>query len=469
MTDLADLTATELLSLFASKEATPADAVQACLDRIDAVDSRLNAILVNLGPQALAAAEESAARWADGTARPLEGIPFGLKDIIATEGVPTTGGSALFTDNVPGTDAALAARLKAAGGILLAKLHTFEFACGGAENRTFGPCRNPWNTAHTTGGSSSGSGAAVAAGEVPLAIGTDTGGSIRIPAAYCGITGLKPTYGRVPRHGVMGLSWTLDHAGPMTRSVADAALMLGVIAGHDLRDSYSSRRPVPDYSESLAASVAGLVLGRPRGWFEDPGAIQPAILAAVDAAAAAYEALGVPVVDVELPDIDLWDIAAWSVCYPETLSYHQHHVYDVENRDAMGAGMLAASPYVHAVDYLRALRYRPIAQGQLETAMAGVSALIVPGASSVAPPLAEISTTEDSAGWLIKATRVMIPFNYTGNPALSLPSGVADGLPTSVQLVGRPHDEATLFALGSAFQSATGHHLARPALRTAAG
>jgi aspartyl-tRNA(Asn)/glutamyl-tRNA(Gln) amidotransferase subunit A len=354
----------------------------------------------------------------------------------------------------------LAARLKDAGGILLAKLHTFEFACGGAENRTFGPCHNPWNVAHTTGGSSSGSGAAVAAGEVPLAIGTDTGGSIRIPAAYCGITGLKPTYGRVPRHGVMGLSWTLDHAGPMTRSVADAALMLGVIAGHDPRDPTSSTRAVPDYRAVIGASIDGMVLGRPGGWFED--VVQPAMVEALDAAVASFEALGVPVVDVELPDVHLWDVAAWSVMYPETLSYHQHHVHDIASRDAMGAGMLAASPYVHAVDYLRALRYRRIAQGQLQEAMRDVSALIVPGASSVAPPLDAISSTDGSAEWLLHATRTSLPFNYTGNPGLCLPSGLADGLPTSVQLVGRPHDESTLFALGSAFQRTTDHHLARP-------
>lgn len=466
MSDLADLTATELLDLFATGRATPVDAVRSCVDRIEAVDERLNAVLVNLGDIALVEAEASAVRWAAGTARPLEGIPFGLKDIIATEGVTTTGGSALFRDNVPAEDAALTSRLKAAGGLLLAKLHTFEFACGGAENRTFGPCHNPWNLDHTTGGSSSGSGAAVASGEVPLAIGTDTGGSIRIPAAYCGITGIKATYGRVPRHGVMGLSWTLDHAGPMTRSVADAALMLGIVAGRDPRDPTSSARPVPDYSASIGAPVDGMVLGRPRGWFED--VIQQEMLDALEAAIAEFTKLGVTVVDVELPDVHLWDVAAWSVMYPETLSYHQHHVHDVESRDAMGAGMVAASPYVHAVDYLRGLRYRRIAQGQLEEAMRGVSALIVPGASSVAPPLQSISSTDDSAQWLLSATRTSLPFNYTGNPGLCLPSGFAGGLPTSIQLVGRPHDESTLFSLGSAFQRVTEFHLARPALLSAA-
>jgi aspartyl-tRNA(Asn)/glutamyl-tRNA(Gln) amidotransferase subunit A len=466
MTDLADITATELLARFAAGTATPVEAVQACLDRIDAADGDLNAVLCNLGEQALLDAEISATKWAAGTARPLEGVPFGLKDIIATEGVKTTGGSALFRDHVPGTDAALASRLKAAGGILLAKLHTFEFACGGAQNLTFGPCSNPWDISRTTGGSSSGSGAAVAAGEVTLAIGTDTGGSIRIPAAYCGITGIKATYGRVPRHGVMGLSWTLDHAGPMTRSVADAALMLGVIAGHDSRDAYSSRRPVPDYASSIGAPIEGMVIGRPVGWYT--GLADDATLTGVEAAVAQFAELGARIVDVELPDVDLWEVAAWSVMYPEALSYHQAHVYDVENRDPMGAGMLAASPYVHAVDYLRAQRYRRIAQGQLAHAMQGVDVLIAPGAGSVAPTLDAISSTEDSAQWLADAVRTSIPFNYTGSPALCMPSGFADGLPTSVQLVGHPHDESTLFTLGSAFQLATDHHRARPELFIAA-
>jgi len=462
MSDMADLTATELLGLFAAGSASPVDAVQACIRRIGAVDDQLNAVLVLLADDALASARESERRWRDGTARPLEGVPYGLKDIIATAGVPTTGGSALYRANVPDTDAALAARLAEAGGVRLAKLHTFEFASGGADNRTFGPCRNPWDTSRTTGGSSSGSGAAVAAGEVPLAIGTDTGGSIRIPAAYCGITGLKPTFGRVPRHGVMGLSWTLDHAGPMVRSVADAALMLGVIAGRDPRDPTSSARPVPDYVPALAASARGMVLGRPRGWFEDK--LQPEVAEAFERSVGELVAGGMTVVDVELPDVELWDVAGWSVMYPEALSLHGGHMHDIESRDAMHAGMLTTAPFVQASDYLLGLRYRRIAQEQLETAMQGVAALVTPAAISVAPPLGAISSTGDSADWLLDATRPSMPFNYTGNPALCLPAGLVDGLPVSVQLVGRPHDESTLFTLGAAYQATTDHHTVRPGL-----
>jgi aspartyl-tRNA(Asn)/glutamyl-tRNA(Gln) amidotransferase subunit A len=469
MTELWELTATDLLAAYRAGEASPIEATHSCLDRIDQLDGTLNAVLTLLADSALAQAAESANHWRSGVPRLLEGVPYGLKDIIDTDGVRTTGGSALYRENVPKADAALAARLDAAGGVRLAKLHTFEFACGGAENKTFGRCLNPWDTTRTTGGSSSGSGAAVASGEMPLAIGTDTGGSIRIPAAYCGITGLKPTYGRVPRDGVMGLSWTLDHAGPMARSVRDTAVMLEAIAGFHPGDQNSSRRPVPAYSRVLPADLRGVRLGRPRGWFED--SLSPETAAAFEQAIGELTELGARVVDVSLAEVDLWETAALAVMYPETLSYHQHHVYDVENRDPMGAGLLADAPYIPAVDYLRSLRYRRIAQGQLEVAMKGTDALITPSVCEVAPELDAIADTQGSAAWLATVMRNSIPFNLTGSPALCLPAcpsgGATAGLPTSIQLVGRPHDESTLFAIGSSYQQATDHHIRMPELQAA--
>jgi len=462
MSGLADCTVEELLSRFAEGSATPSEALASCLERVAAVDDDINAVLEPTLEQASAAAEVSDRRWADGTQRRLEGVPFGVKDLIATEGIRTTGGSALFRDNVPGYDAAVVERLTSAGAVMVAKLQTMELACGGAENRTFGTSRNPWNRERTTGGTSSGSGAAVSAGELPFAIGTDTGGSIRIPAAYCGATGLKPTYGRVPRHGVMGLSWTLDHVGPITRTVEDAAHVLAAVAGRDDRDPTSSHRAVPDYRPAMGAPVEGLRVGRPRGWFEE--IMEPIVADAFDRAVDEVAAMGVTVVDVDLPDVDIWDVASWTIVYTEALSYHQEYMYDVENRDAMLAGMLACSPYVHAVDYARALRYRRVAQGQLERAMEGLAALVVPGAISTAPPLGDVSGTEESALWMLAATRTTLPFNFTGSPGLCVPAGLAGNLPTSLQFVGRPHDEATLFTLGSAFQRSTRHHLDRPAL-----
>jgi len=467
MSTLADLTASELLERYAEGSASPVEAVQDCIDRIGEVDGRLNAVLLLLEDSAAEAARESERRWRDGTARPLEGVPYGLKDIVATAGITTSGGSALFVESVPTRDAALAARLAAAGGVPLAKLHTFEFACGGADNRTFGPCRNPWDLERTTGGSSSGSGAAVAAREMPLAIGTDTGGSIRIPAAYCGITGLKATFGRVPRDGVMGLSWSLDHAGPMTRSAEDAARMLAVIAGWHAGDPTSSGRPVPDYVEATTKPVTGMRLGRPRGWFEDP--MHPMVAQAFERSLAELGDLGIEIVDVELPDIEMVQTAAWTIIYAEMLSLHAPHAHLIEERDAMGAGLLAAGPYVHASDYLAALRYRTVFQRQLAAAMAGVDALVVPSTTTIAPRLdgmlADLGDTQ--VDWLLVASRTQVPFNYSGSPGLCLPIGTVDGLPASLQLVGHPHDEASLFTLGAAYQRATGHHLAAPPLESA--
>jgi aspartyl-tRNA(Asn)/glutamyl-tRNA(Gln) amidotransferase subunit A len=464
MSSLADSSAIELLALYASGEASPLEAVQDCLARMDDVEPSINAVLTTLAEQATRAAVQSEKRWRDGNPRPMEGVPYGLKDIISTRGILSTGGSSLYKDNVPNEDAVLAERLAGAGGILLAKLHTFEFACGGAVNKTFGIARNPWDTERTTGGSSSGSGGAVSSGEVPLAIGTDTGGSIRIPCAYNGITGIKPTFGRVPRHGVMGLSWTLDHAGPMTRTVEDAALMLGVIAGRDPKDPTSFDVPVADYVAAASAPIEGMRVARARGWLED--VIHPALLANFEDAMATLVDEGVEVVDVEIPNIDLAATAAWTVMHAEMLSLHAGHFDKIEDRDEMGAGLLAAAPFVSAYDYLAGLRFRPLFQKELESAMAGCDALATPTTVSVAPRLDDMlaDVGDQKVDWLLAALRTNIPFNFTGSPALVLPMGLVDGMPTSLQLVGRPFDEATLFALGSTFQEATEHHLLRPPL-----
>ncbi|TNC25147.1 amidase [Amycolatopsis alkalitolerans] len=469
MSDLADLTATELLAAFAAGTATPSEATAACLARIEATDPAVNSIITLLAESALVRAAESDARWRDGTARPLEGVPYGLKDIVATAGIPTTGGSALYRDYVPGTDAVLAARLAEAGGVLLAKLATFEFACGGAVNKTFGPTLNPWDHRRTTGGSSSGSGAAVALGQVPLAIGTDTGGSIRIPSSFCGITGIKATYGRVPRHGVMGLSWTMDHAGPMTRSVADAALMLDVIAGPDPLDPTALPAEEAPFTSALGQDVGGMRVARNRTFLE--AEMHPAVAAEYETALGELTALGVEIVDVELPTFDLAAVAGWWIIYAEMLSLHEEHVSKIEDRDEMGASLLGAAPFVSAADYLRALRLRPLFQRELDDAMAGCAALVTPAMTAL-PPLIAPEMTSDlgdrEVPWLDAACRVSVPFNLTGSPALVVPSGEVDGLPVSVQFVGRPRDEATLFALGGAYQAATAHHLRRPALPAAA-
>ena len=261
---LADLTASELLELYRRGEASPVEAVESCLGRIQRLDQAVGAVLTLLVERALSQAEESARRWRTGEARALEGVPYGLKDIIATKGIRSTGGSPLYTEYVPTQSATLAERLEDAGGVLVAKLNTFEFAAG--SNAT---SSNPWNLEHWPAGSSSGSTVAVAAHELPLAIGTDTGGSIAIPAAFCGVVGLKPTFGRIPRSGIMPLSWTLDHAGPLTRSTLDAALALKVMAGADARDPTSASAPVDDYVGNIDAGLHTICIGVPTDWFFD--------------------------------------------------------------------------------------------------------------------------------------------------------------------------------------------------------
>jgi aspartyl-tRNA(Asn)/glutamyl-tRNA(Gln) amidotransferase subunit A len=462
--DLADCTASELLGLYAAGEASPVEAVEAMLSRIDQVEPEINAVLTNLGEPALAQARESADRWAAGEAKSLDGVPFGLKDIIATEGVLTTGGSALYEDWVPSEGASLSDRMFDAGGILLAKLQTYEFACGGSFNKTFGIVRNPWDTERTTGGSSSGSAAAVAACEMPIAIGTDTGGSVRIPAAWCGTTGLMATFGRVPRHGVMGLSWTLDHAGPLTRSVADAAITLGVIAGHDHRDPTSSKRPVDDYLAACDSPVSGLRVGVPTNWFTEK--VHPAVQAAFETSLEGLEAAGLVLVPVDLPTFDLVEIVGWTIMHGEMSSLHEGALHTLENRDAACADFYAFSPFVSASDYLKAMRVRPLIQKDVEVAFANCDVIATPGAPSIAPLLADMmcDVGDELIPWLDAAPRMTLPFNVTGNPALTVPAGFVDGLPVSLQLAGRPYDEATILAVGAAYERVAGHHLAVPVL-----
>ncbi|MCI0678373.1 MAG: amidase, partial [Actinobacteria bacterium] len=254
----------EFLREFADRTVSPVEALVSVLGRIDRLEPKVGAILTLCWEQALESARESERRWMSGQARRLEGVPYGLKDIIETSGIRTTGGSRMYESHVPSRDAAVARRLREAGGILVAKLQTFEFASGANAVTS-----NPWDLERTAAGSSSGSGAAVAARELPLAIGTDTGGSVAIPASFVGITGLKPTYGRVPRSGVFPLSWTLDHICPMTRSAEDAAIVMEVISGQDPDDPSSGRSRVPEYRKHLYIDLSTVTVGVPSDWFFD--------------------------------------------------------------------------------------------------------------------------------------------------------------------------------------------------------
>jgi aspartyl-tRNA(Asn)/glutamyl-tRNA(Gln) amidotransferase subunit A len=415
------------------------------------------------------AAAESAHRWAARTARPLEGVPFAVKEIVDVAGSAVTCGSLLTGDRVATTDATVVARLRAAGAVPVAMTATTEFACGLPQGRRHPAVQNPWRAGRWTGGSSTGSAAAVAARVVPFALGTDTGGSVRVPSSLCGLTGLKPTHGLVPRTGVATLSWTLDHVGPLARSAADVAAVLAVLAGPDGTDptAVEDRTACGPADVADHAWLAGRRVGRVRGWFEQR--CDAAVVAAADAAVDVLRSAGAVVVDVDLPVAERAYTDALVVLSCELLATQEAALDRLEDYDSGTRKRLARGATASAADYLRALRGRPVAQLAVQRAMdlAGVDVLLTPGVGATAPRLDDL--TVDVDGQRVPLQEVLprntSPFNLTGNPALVLPAGRgADGLPVAVQLVGRPFDDALLLGLGVAFQRLTEHHLATPDL-----
>jgi aspartyl-tRNA(Asn)/glutamyl-tRNA(Gln) amidotransferase subunit A len=462
LTQLADLGVAELLDAYRTRQASPLEAVESCLDRIGRLDENVQAVLTLLPDAALSAATDSTERWMRGDARPLEGVPYGLKDIIATEGIRTTGGSAVYADWVPPENATLVDRLEEAGAALVAKLYTFEFA-GGANATT---C-NPWDLERTAAGSSSGSAAAVAARELPIAIGTDTGGSIAIPAAFVGITGLKATYGRVPRTGVMPLSWTLDHVGPMTRSAIDAAISLQVMAGYDRKDPNSIDVPVHDYLESIDDGVRGMRIGVPKDWFFD--VCDPEIAAATHEAVRELERAGAIISEFELPSTKQVQLHAieLTVVYAEMSSLHSPTFSELDKYGPEYQKLLTRGQFVHAADYLHCLRARHLVQLDFERAFKDLDVAIVPGCVCIAPRhdhmVAKIGDSELPLLDVISRTTAV--FNIVGMPTLTIPSGLdREGLPMGIAVVARPFDEATMFRVAHAYQQLTDHHRITPAL-----
>ena len=460
MTDLADLSVDELLGLFAARSASPTEALDACLGRIARLDDEVGAVITLLVERATTQARESTQRWLDGTARALEGIPFGLKDIIETAGIRTTGGSPMYEAYVPDQSATLAERLEGAGGVLVAKLNTFEFASG--SNAT---TSNPWDLSRWPAGSSSGSAAVVAAHELPLSVGTDTGGSIAIPAAFCGIVGLKATYGRVPRSGVFPLSWTLDHAGPMTRSAIDAAHALGVMAGWDPRDPTSGRAPVDDYAGSLRTSVEGMRIGVPTEWFWDECA--PEVEEATRAAISLLAEHGATVTEFELPstrEVQLHAIEL-TIVYAEIASLHEPTFARLAEYGPEFQRLLTRAQFTSAVDYLKALRARHLVQLDFERVFEQNDAVIVPGGVCVSPKhdhlVARMGDEEKSLIDVVsRPTAVM---DIVGLPAITIPCGFDDeGLPLGMQIASRPYDELACLSVAHAYQQLTDFHTRLP-------
>ncbi|HEY7437558.1 MAG TPA: amidase [Methylomirabilota bacterium] len=460
----------ELARLVATKAVSPVEVVQAHLDRITALDGRLRSYITVMGDSAREAAKAAeAAVMAREPLGPLHGVPVGLKDLYCTKGVKTTGGSRILGDWVPAEDATVVTRLTAAGSITLGKLNMHEFAYGPEGlNAHYGTAWNPWDpvTHRICGGSSSGSGAAVAAGLCPGALGSDTGGSIRIPSALCGLTGIKPTYGRVSRAGVLPLAWSLDHVGPMCRSAADCALMLGAIAGYDPRDPSTSALPVPDYAAALTGQVKGLRIGLLRQFFlETAGAPERH---AVEAAVETLEGLGASVQDVRLEQMRYAAGVAAAVISVESYAYHEawlktrgaEYGPDVRERLLVGA-------FVSGADYLKGQRVRRLLRDEVDQALGGVDVLIAP---TVPIAATEVGVREVDVNGRREAVRPSLirytrPFNASGHPAASVPCGfTADGLPIAMQVIGRSFDEATVLRVADAYQRVTDWHTCRPRL-----
>jgi aspartyl-tRNA(Asn)/glutamyl-tRNA(Gln) amidotransferase subunit A len=379
-----------------------------------------------------------------------------VKDLIQTRGIRTTAGSTILKDWVPTEDATVVRRLAEAGAILLGKLQLHEFAFGPTGvNPHYGTPKNPWDLTRMPGGSSSGSGVAVGARLAAAALGTDTGGSVRIPASLCGIVGIKATYGRVSRAGVLPLAWSLDHIGPMTRTVTDAALLLGVLAGKDPADPSTVALPVPDYRQAMRGEVRGLRLGLPREIFFRH--VDPVVEAAVRGAARALEGQGATVAEVSLPGMQEATSATFAIIAAESMAYHGPMLR--RHGAAYGADVrtrLLAGQYVLATQYVNAQRVRQVIRAELDAALQGIDALLLPTTPIPAPRIEEREATvdgitQDVRAWLTRCTR---PFNLTGHPVLSLPCGLTPaGLPVGLQLVGRMFDEATLFRIGAVYEA----------------
>jgi len=437
---------------------------QHCLARIAALDPSLHAFVLLTKERALADADRADRELKAGVDRgPMHGIPYALKDIYATAGIPTTCHSKLLLDNVPAEDCVVEAKLKSGGGVLLGKLATHEFAIGGPSfDLPFPPARNPWNRDHFTGGSSSGSGAAVAAGLVRIAMGSDTGGSIRGPAFYCGTVGLKPTYGLVSRRGVFPLSYTLDHCGPLTWSVEDAALTMQVIAGYDALDPASADLAVPDFTSGIGRDLAGLKLAYPRSFFATQEDITAEVLASLDASAQQFAKLGAKVEEIELPDFELFSACGRVILIAEAYAIHEKNLLTRPldyARYTYQRMMVGAT--VSAADLTQALRLRRELSTVINQRILGTyDAIITANGLTPAPRLDEFPADVPP-----KMTLQTMPFNVTGNPTLALPTKLSkNGLPLGLQIVGRAFDEPTVLRIGAAFEAASGWIYMRPAV-----
>jgi aspartyl-tRNA(Asn)/glutamyl-tRNA(Gln) amidotransferase subunit A len=457
----------ELGRLLRKRELSTVELVQAFLERIEALDPSLSAYITVCSSEALHAARRCDLELAGQDCGPLHGIPVALKDLFDTRGIRTTAGSKILGDRIPDDDADTVARLRAAGAVIIGKCNMHEFAYGATtDNPYYGTARNPWALEYIPGGSSGGSAAAVAAGLCSAATGNDTGGSIRLPAALCGVVGLKPTFGRVSCRGLIGPGGELDSPGPMARSVHDVALMLEAMAGWDPRDPISVRRPVPEYSEHLSGDIRGVRIAL------DPAyalsGISPDVRSAFTAALDTLKGLGAEVIEVKLPSVDDAVSAALAILMSESSAFHAENLrirpqdYGPDVRDRLQRGFA-----IPGIDYARAQRTRRVMARDLELLFDRVDLLATPTTAISAPAIGQeqLVVDEQEMPAVVALTRYTRLFNLTGLPAISVPCGFSsEQLPIGLQLIGAAFDEVGVLRVAHAYEQATAWHERRPSL-----
>jgi aspartyl-tRNA(Asn)/glutamyl-tRNA(Gln) amidotransferase subunit A len=466
--DLHYLTISEAATLLESKQLSPVELVAAHLERIEQTDERLNSFITLLADEATAAAKDAETEIQHGDYRgQLHGIPIGLKDLYYTKGIRTTVGSKIMRDFVPDYDAAVAERFHDAGAILMGKLQMHEFALGAtSENPHHGPACNPWDTTRITGGSSGGSGSAVAAGQCMAALGSDTGGSVRIPASACGIVGHKPTFGRISRVGVFPLANSLDTVGPMTRTVGDAAIVMNAIAGYDERDQSSADRADEDFTRLLGKDISGLRIGIPQDYFYEM--IDEEVAEAVRQAAGVLEGLGAHVEECSIPALNDSISVSGTILLTEAAEIHLDNLR--QRADDFGSdvrGRLEEGAMTPAVAYIAAQRARADFNRAIAEAMETYDILLAPTTALGAPKLGErfVDVGGVREAKLAIMPRLTRPHNICGIPTVSVPCGfTSDGLPIGMQLAARPFEDALALQVAHAYERATDWHMSRPSI-----
>jgi len=462
MADLHDLSIAELSARIAARTLSPVELTDALIARVEQLDPQLRAFITPTFELARAQARAAEAEITAGTLRgPLHGIPFGLKDIYDTKGILTSAHSKVFIDRVPADDATTTAKLREAGAVLMGKLATHEMAHAGPSwDLPWPPARNPWNLAHFTGGSSTGSGAAVAAGLLPMALGSDTGGSIRGPASLCGVVGLMPTFGLVSRAGVITNSYTFDHCGPLARTVGDCALVLQALAGYDPKDAGSLKRPIPDYRAALGQDLRGLRIGVLRWHWEEDLPASADVRAAMDATLDVLRRLGAELTECRVRPLGEYYDVKIIIAESEIFGVHQKNL--VARPKDFGRDFLArALPSVlfTAHDYVQATREHRRMMVEMEPLYAKFDAFVT-ASMGEAPKLADYRSV---SFW--EKPSLLTAWNVTGQPVLQVPNGFgANGLPLGMQILGRPFEESTIIRIGDAYERATEWHTRRPKL-----